>query len=81
MNNTSTSGKGARPAVIGSFVSRRKTPPAATVPAMLDPRFAAETIPPQQIASNTEPTEIGGSDGPEPTRYGDWERNGRCTDF
>ena len=19
--------------------------------------------------------------GPEPTRYGDWERNGRCTDF
>lgn len=25
--------------------------------------------------------EIGGPDGPEPTRYGDWERNGRCTDF
>lgn len=25
--------------------------------------------------------EIGGADGPEPTRYGDWERNGRCTDF
>jgi len=25
--------------------------------------------------------EIGGVDGPEPTRYGDWERNGRCTDF
>ena len=19
--------------------------------------------------------------GPEPTRFGDWERNGRCTDF
>ena len=38
-------------------------------------------IAPQQIASSTEPTEIGGSDGPEPTRYGDWERNGRCTDF
>lgn len=27
------------------------------------------------------PKEIGGVDGPEPTRYGDWERNGRCTDF
>jgi hypothetical protein len=27
------------------------------------------------------PTEIGGRDGPEPTRYGDWEKNGRCIDF
>ena len=25
--------------------------------------------------------EIGGVQGPEPTRYGDWEKNGRCTDF
>jgi hypothetical protein len=25
--------------------------------------------------------EIGGPKGPEPTRYGDWETNGRCTDF
>ena len=27
------------------------------------------------------PREIGGPRGPEPTRYGDWERNGRCYDF
>ena len=27
------------------------------------------------------PREIGGQRGPEPTRYGDWESNGRCTDF
>ena len=27
------------------------------------------------------PTEIGGPAGPEPTRYGDWERKGRCIDF
>ena len=27
------------------------------------------------------PREIGGPSGPEPTRYGDWERNGRCIDF
>ncbi|MEA9956275.1 DUF1674 domain-containing protein [Xanthomonas campestris pv. raphani] len=27
------------------------------------------------------PNEIGGRDGPEPTRYGDWEKNGRCIDF
>ncbi len=25
--------------------------------------------------------EVGGSEGPEPTRYGDWEKNGRCIDF
>ncbi|MCB1561123.1 MAG: DUF1674 domain-containing protein [Xanthomonadales bacterium] len=25
--------------------------------------------------------EHGGRDGPEPTRYGDWEKNGRCIDF
>jgi hypothetical protein len=25
--------------------------------------------------------EIGGPKGPEPTRYGDWEINGRCSDF
>jgi hypothetical protein len=27
------------------------------------------------------PKEIGGPKGPEPTRYGDWEYKGRCTDF
>jgi hypothetical protein len=27
------------------------------------------------------PEEIGGPKGPEPTRYGDWERNGICVDF
>jgi hypothetical protein len=25
--------------------------------------------------------ETGGVSGPEPTRYGDWERKGRCYDF
>ena len=42
--------------------------------------------PPETPAGNTKPPaagprEIGGSKGPEPTRYGDWEYNGRCTDF
>jgi hypothetical protein len=32
--------------------------------------------PPPQL-----PTEWGGREGPEPTRYGDWEKNGRCIDF
>jgi hypothetical protein len=25
--------------------------------------------------------EIGGRQGLDPTRYGDWEKNGRCIDF
>ena len=25
--------------------------------------------------------EFGGREGPEPTRYGDWESKGRCSDF
>lgn len=27
------------------------------------------------------PTELGGRDGPEPTRYGDWEKKGIAIDF
>lgn len=30
---------------------------------------------------NALPTEVGGRDGPEPTRYGDWEKNGIASDF
>jgi homeobox protein ESX1 len=32
-------------------------------------------------AKPAQPKEIGGPTGPEPTRYGDWERNGRVSDF
>lgn len=35
---------------------------------------------PPQDASHVA-REIGGPRGPEPTRYGDWERKGRCIDF
>lgn len=31
--------------------------------------------------ASPEVREIGGPKGPEPTRYGDWERAGRCVDF
>ena len=39
--------------------------------------------PPSEVPTpnNRVPWEIGGPKGPEPTRYGDWEFNGRCTDF
>jgi hypothetical protein len=32
-------------------------------------------------AEPQKPGEIGGPKGPEPTRFGDWEVGGRCTDF
>jgi hypothetical protein len=31
--------------------------------------------------SQPRPAEIGGQKGPEPTRYGDWEKNGIVSDF
>ncbi len=36
----------------------------------------AEVTPREQ-----KPKEYGGPKGREPTRYGDWEKNGRCIDF
>ncbi|HEV2322166.1 MAG TPA: DUF1674 domain-containing protein [Gammaproteobacteria bacterium] len=35
----------------------------------------------QQTPPSPRPREINGPKGPEPTRYGDWEKNGRCIDF
>lgn len=34
-----------------------------------------------QAPEQLKPEETGGPKGPEPTRYGDWEKNGRCIDF
>ena len=33
------------------------------------------------VVQGAKATEIGGPSGPEPTRFGDWEKNGRCIDF
>lgn len=40
---------------------------------------ALQTDQEQQL--DDKPKEIGGPEGPEPTRYGDWEVAGRCSDF
>ncbi|WP_445370417.1 DUF1674 domain-containing protein [Methylomonas sp. HW2-6] len=42
--------------------------PAASKPASAEPTPA-------------KPEEFNGPKGPEPTRFGDWERKGRCVDF
>jgi hypothetical protein len=39
-----------------------------------------ETPPPAQ-APKAKQEEFGGQAGPDPTRYGDWEKNGRVSDF
>lgn len=36
---------------------------------------------PETKAEDGKIEELGGPDGPEPTRYGDWERKGICYDF
>lgn len=40
-----------------------------------------EPLEPWPENTNPHTGEIGGPKGPEPTRYGDWERKGRVTDF
>ena len=49
-------------------------------PASTDVPAAADDGAPRGVAPAL-PREIGGREGPEPTRYGDWEKNGRCIDF
>lgn len=48
-------------------------------PETVAPPAAPAPAPAKKPAQN--PPEFGGPEGPEPTRYGDWERNGRCVDF
>jgi hypothetical protein len=43
--------------------------------------MAAAGSPSGSEASGPPPKEVGGRDGPEPTRFGDWEKAGRCIDF
>jgi hypothetical protein len=52
-------------------------------PEKLD-RKAAEIFSAEQPCAQVpyqKPEEIGGPAGLEPTRFGDWERKGRCIDF
>lgn len=57
-------------------MSDRTDSPAAPRP----PAPAARDLPPAPPPAQ-KPGEIGGPKGPEPTRYGDWEVKGRCSDF
>jgi hypothetical protein len=53
-------------------------------PAAAPPSPASEPPalrPPALRPRELRPRELGGRAGPEPTRFGDWEKNGRCIDF
>ncbi|PRY91814.1 DUF1674 domain-containing protein [Donghicola tyrosinivorans] len=54
---------------------KRDLPPAAL-------RALAEAEERRKNAEKVQmPTELGGRDGPEPVRYGDWEKKGIAVDF
>lgn len=50
-------------------------------PAAGQPDGPAPDDVPERYDPGVRPKEIGGPKGPEPTRYGDWERKGRVSDF
>lgn len=61
------------------------TPPAdapAAVPStILKPEEETQTTAAAPPAATVPADEEGGPKGAEPTRFGDWERKGRCIDF
>jgi hypothetical protein len=54
---------------------------ASSMPQPASTEVSADVAVDVQDQAKPVPREIGGRDGPEPTRYGDWEKNGRCIDF
>ncbi len=67
-------------------VSEDVTPPVPNEPAkVLSPaaqRALAEAEERRKAAAGMDlPTELGGRKGPEPVRYGDWEKKGIAVDF
>ncbi len=64
--------QGVREHHAGMTEPKKPTPPE---PAKAEP---AAPIPPEKPKKVEE---IGGPPGPEPTRYGDWQFNGKVTDF
>lgn len=58
--------------------------PPAAVPAPLPPaalRALAEAEERRKVVKMPGPKELGGRNGPEPVRYGDWEKKGLAIDF
>jgi hypothetical protein len=63
--------------ILAEFAAVPNVPPAENSAAS-PPGDVPDVRAPAQLPT---PAETGGPKGPEPTRFGDWERNGRCVDF
>lgn len=50
-------------------------------PASREPKVDPRDRPQPIRGPRQPPGEVNGPRGPEPTRFGDWEKGGRCTDF
>ena len=59
-------------AAVRIFIPERRTE-AGTAPSTINKK--------REVQVTTVPVEIGGRNGPDPTRFGDWEIKGRCIDF
>ena len=63
-------------------MSTRKSPTKSKAPERAGTKPGGKATPAGQPADTAEKVEeIGGRKGPDPTRYGDWEKDGRCIDF
>jgi hypothetical protein len=60
---------------------KRLTPAARRALAEAEARRRAASQAAAATGPEKSPKEIQGPKGPEPTRFGDWERNGIATDF
>jgi hypothetical protein len=66
----------------GAILAEFAAVPNDPLPVSPEPRAANSSTDVRPApAAPTPVREVGGPNGPEPTRYGDWERNGRCVDF
>ncbi len=57
------------------------THPKEPAPATAEPRNFDKADKSKKSGKGAKTEETGGPSGPEPTRYGDWERKGICVDF
>jgi hypothetical protein len=66
----------------GTEIKRHSTPSEKAEPgADSRQQKQADTIANGRPENSSAAVETGGRKGLEPTRYGDWEKNGRCIDF
>lgn len=69
----------------GNALSTEQSPPdeksAQTDNSKNSAHIAQDAVAPNHDLPPIPAKESGGQAGPEPTRYGDWEKKGRCTDF